>query len=92
MCERTVPARYCRYCCNACVDESITDESDLSYLSIGISSDSNVRAFFRSGARKRCRIEVSVRNTGSRTESEWIYQPRYCPNCGRYLENDYLEG
>ena len=89
---------YCKYCFNARVykptDEELmdpfatelTDENDSSSCSVGFSS-TNVRFMISSGHGEPVRIEI---DRWSDTLREWTtvgkYYPKYCPECGRRLD------
>ena len=91
---------YCKFCFNARIYEpteeemmnpfntELTDENDSSSCGVGFSS-TNVRFMITSGHGEPVRIEI---DRWSDTLREWTtvgkYYPKYCPECGRRL-NEY---
>ena len=77
----------CRMCLNARVDESeeLTDDNDLSYISVG-SVDDGYRIMIWSGGRKPVSIIFEAANKDC-NEMKVVgrYYPKFCPNCGRPL-------
>ena len=89
---------YCKYCFNARVYKpteeelmdpfatELTDENDSSSCGVGFSS-TNVRFMISSGYGEPVRIEI---DRWSDTLREWHtvgkYYPKYCPECGRRLD------
>lgn len=79
----------CKFCLNARVNHELTDDNDLSYHGCGIATEMH-RFLITSGNGKPTSILFE-----KRAQKEWItigyYIPKYCPECGRYLMNDYSE-
>lgn len=83
----------CHMCDNARVNSELTDDTDLSFFSVG-KSDDGFRIMVGSGDNKPVRIEF---DNWSEDRKVWLikglYHPNYCPNCGRKLdEYKKLEG
>ncbi len=81
----------CTYCNNATVDDGLTSENDLSFISIG-HIEKGYTLYFRSGDNRFTGIDISHFFEG-REYSNTIgyYVPKYCPECGRYLkENEFF--
>lgn len=75
----------CYMCNNARVDDELTDYNDLSYIGVG-KGIPQTNMYVRAGNRKPVAIIVSQFNKETcRVEDIAIYEPNYCPNCGRRL-------
>ena len=81
---------FCKYCNNAFVDDSLTDNNDLSYISIG-HIEKGYTLYFRSGDNRFTGIDISHFFPGRQCSNTiGYYVPKYCPECGRYLkENEF---
>ena len=88
----------CQFCFNAYVDaklpkteedlyfgSELTDDNDGSSCGIGFSGDS-YQMYFNSGMGKACNIETCVWGPDDRWHTAAIYYPKYCPECGRKLD------
>lgn len=88
--DRSSSKTPCFLCDNARVNDELTDENDLHYHTIGKFED-GFRALIGTGDGKPLRILLEQRRClyKSRPEKEWvtvgIYEPQFCPNCGREL-------
>ena len=81
----------CRYCLNARSDpkDELYDDNDGSSLSIG-SNDVTFHGFLNSGDHRPVNIEVMHWNPRTeRNETVFWYFPKFCPECGRDLRDDY---
>lgn len=80
----------CYICDNARINDELTDSNDFHYHTVGDSED-GFRVMIGSGAGRPLRIlfEQRRRVHPSRNEEVWmtvgIYEPSFCPNCGREL-------
>lgn len=74
----------CNFCFDCTVDDTLTPENGLSYMSVG-ESMSGVRILFRSGGGRVPTLLVEGYFKGSGWETIAEYHPKYCPECGRYL-------
>ena len=79
----------CRMCLNARIDDELTDDNDLSYISVG-SCEKYFRVLIASGDRKPVRI-LFEDQCGPFWCPVGEYYPLYCPNCGRKL-SEYERG
>lgn len=79
----------CTYCKNAHTDERLTNDTDLSYMSIGDPDyEDGYRAYLRTGDNRPTALLVEKKN-----DLIWAYYPYFCPNCGRVLkENEKWRG
>ena len=81
----------CRFCLNARVDGELSDDNDLSYLPLGFSIP-GFSLYMRSGGGRPVQLLSEVHDPGV---SEWVsnsvYYPKFCPECGRPLMDDYPE-
>lgn len=84
MSEKIVP---CSFCCNAFVDEDLCHDNDLSYKCIGDSA-AGYQAYIRSGDRRGVVILFQAR--AKTWHSVGVYVPKFCPECGRRLEENSL--
>ena len=87
----------CNFCYNAHVwakephsemdyfDGGLNDNNDGSTCSIG-TSDAGYQMHFNSGMGKPCNIEVCTWFDGQGWLSIARYYPKYCPECGRKLD------
>lgn len=75
--------KHCYMCDNARVNPELSEDSDLSCISVG-HMDDGYRMLLCAGDGKPPRIEVS-----RRTERGWVdigyYIVAYCPNCGCHI-------
>lgn len=79
----------CSFCLNARVCDDLTDSNDSSSYSVGKASK-GFHMFVSSGNGSPVRIEVLQWDELS--HSNFViasYFPKYCPNCGRKLFEDY---
>ena len=78
----------CYMCLNARVDDELTDHNDFSSFGIGKSCN-GYSMFINSGNGVPVNIEVMAWNEKvQRNVTVAKYFPKYCPNCGRQL-NEY---
>lgn len=75
----------CRMCYNARLDDELTDENDFSAISIG-SCSNGYRMMLCSGYGRPLRIEVEKWDEKAGWYKIGEYNPEYCPNCGRKIE------
>ena len=75
----------CRFCLNARVDDELTDDNDFSSFSVG-SSANNYRIMISFGGGKPGRLEVD-QWAGNHWFTVARYYPKYCPECGRKLDD-----
>lgn len=80
----------CCMCDNAKVDNELTDDNDLSFITIGKSAV-NYRMMFAAGNGVPPRIILEHHN-GWEWETIGKYLPRFCPNCGREITEYSKEG
>lgn len=73
----------CRMCLNARVDPDLTDDNDFSAYGIG-ESDPGFRIMTESGWGRPMRISFE-RLIDGEWHSAGLYEPSFCPNCGRPL-------
>lgn len=96
MSEVVSPRGPCRFCLNARSDPSgyLTDDNDLSYCHIGSVDAEYDHAcmHLRSGDHRPVAVVVSVwhRLFNQRVDVA-VYLPKFCPECGRPLIDDYPE-
>lgn len=91
MSEVLSPRGPCSFCLNARVDHLLSDDNDLSYLSVGL-GDGKHRMFIRSGDSRPVAIIVDLFNDCTKqNETICVYSPKFCPECGRSLMQDYPE-
>lgn len=81
--------RGCKYCLNARIDDELTDNNDLSYHGCG-SAITDYRCMIKSGGGRPTSI-IFEEHTAERWNTIANYHPKYCPECGRNLTNDYPE-
>lgn len=90
--NKPVKMKPCYMCNNARIDEDLEDYNDYSCISIG-SVDRYYRFMLCSGWAKPLRIELEHWNNNTmRWSLIGIYYPKYCPNCGRKIEEYEHEG
>lgn len=88
----------CRFCLDASCDPTgtLTEENDYSSISVGrtISSlkeyapENSYNISIESGRGKPLRIAVTYWNEYGRNGHEvGVYEPKFCPECGRKLRN-----
>ena len=81
----------CEYCLNARSDPDceLDDSNDFGSMSISGMSEDGFRIMFDGGAGMPPRLVIEQR----RPEYGWVnigkYFPKFCPECGRDLMNDY---
>lgn len=75
----------CRMCYNARLDDELTDENDFSAIGIG-SCSNGYRMMLCSGYGRPLRIEVEKWDEKAGWYKIGKYNPEYCPNCGRKIE------
>lgn len=83
----------CRFCLNARVNHDLSDDNDLSYLPVGFSAE-GFSLYLRSGGGDP--VDLSFyRWMADLNQGEWalvaFYYPKFCPECGRPLMDDYPE-
>lgn len=81
----------CRYCLNARSDPEhyLTDDNDGASFSIG-SKLQTFNCYLTSGDHIPVRIEVMQWNPRTDSnETVFCYFPKFCPECGRNLQDDY---
>lgn len=90
---------YCRYCFNARVYEptekelidpwstELTDDNDLSYHGVGAAGNTSkhTRIMIASGGGKSARVQFDA-YLGDGWDTYAEYYPKYCPECGRRLD------
>lgn len=80
----------CPLCDNARANGELTDRNDLHYITVG-DSEGGFRVMVGAGWGRPMRIlfEQRRRVHPNRNEEAWmtvgIYEPKFCPNCGREL-------
>ena len=91
--------KICSFCFNAYVaatlpepednyfEPELDDSNDFSSATIGFSGHSH-QMYLNSGAGKACNIEVCEWGEDNRWHPIGVYYPKYCPECGREL-NEY---
>lgn len=83
----------CRFCLNARCDPdgNLTDQTDSSFLPVGLFSGPYRLALVSGGA---CPLTLSFQHWMG-ADLDWVlagvYYPRFCPECGRPLIRDYPE-
>ena len=85
--------RPCVFCLNARSDpdNELTDYNDASSFSIGKHAET-YHGFFNTGDHRNINIEVTRWNPQeNQNETVFRYFPKFCPQCGRDLRNDYPE-
>lgn len=97
--KKKEPIKYCKYCFNARIykptDEELmdpsatelTDENDFSSCSVGHCHSKERRFMINSGDGRPVNIEFELLD--NRTKEWYIvgrYYPKYCPECGRRLD------
>ena len=90
-CSAADKIKDCEYCKNACTDQRLDEQNDLSYISIG-SHENGFSAFICSSAASNPPVSIVVqmyRNDWKRNVDIVHYAPAYCPVCGRkIIENE----
>lgn len=84
--EKEEDARnYCHVCCNATVEPELTSDNDLSYISVGETTE-GYGMHIRSGDGKPTVLIVSKwEESLGRNIDVGIYKMKFCPECGRRL-------
>lgn len=86
---------YCNFCFNAHVYEKISKEGDYEHFlddtndfsSIGIgNSDKHIKLYLNSGYGEAVNIETCEWGKDERWHTVAKYYPKYCPECGRKLD------
>ena len=77
-------AKSCRFCLNARVDDELTDYNDFSSFSVGYSAN-KYRTMISAGDGRPVRIETEKWD-GDHWSLVMRYYPKYCPECGRKLD------
>lgn len=84
------PKSPCFLCDNARVNDDLTDKNDLHYRTVGDSED-GFQVLVRSGAGRPMALLFEQRRKlrADSQEQVWmtmaVYEPKFCPNCGREL-------
>lgn len=79
---------YCDKCMNAFVEPELEPDYDFASRSIGDSSN-GYRMMLNTGARRKTHISLERWNENHQQwETEGIYVPKYCPECGRELKEN----
>lgn len=76
--------KVCRMCDNARLNDELTDENDYSAVAVGNCTD-GYRMMLCSGWGKPLRIEVEKWHDRAGWYKIGVYEPKYCPNCGRKI-------
>lgn len=74
----------CDFCLNATWCSELESDNDLGYRSVGDCA-SGYAAYIRTGARMPTVLMVEV----PAKDNVWLYSPKYCPECGRRLVENY---
>ena len=84
--EKEEDARnYCHVCCNATVEPELTSDNDLSYISVGKTTE-GYGMHIRSGDGKPTALIVSKWEESLRRNIDvGVYKMKFCPECGRRL-------
>ena len=83
---------YCGKCVNAFVEPELEPDYDFSSRSVG-ESNKGYRMMLNSGARRKTHISLERWNEQHQQwETEGIYIPKYCPECGRELKENAKGG
>lgn len=83
---------YCNKCMNAFVEPELEPDCDFASRSIGDSSK-GYRMMLNTGARRKTHISLERWNEQHQQwETEGIYVPKYCPECGRELKENAKGG
>ena len=77
----------CRMCENAHTNPELDSDIDLSYVTIGECED-GYRMMLRTGASRPTVLLVEKYDERTGWHSIGIFQPNYCPNCGRELKEN----
>lgn len=81
----------CRFCLNARCDDFLSDDNDGSYLPIGC-IESGFYFYIGAGGGRPVQIGIDRYNRSSQcNELIAYYFPKFCPECGRPLMQDYPE-
>lgn len=72
---------FCSLCDNASVNNRLSEENDLSYHAVG-ETEKDFRIMIAAGGGKPIRI-LFERWMGKQWNLVGIYEPSFCPNCGR---------
>lgn len=83
--SNTKLAAACRMCDNARLNDKLTDENDYSAITIGNCAD-GYRMMLCSGWGRPLRIEIEKWNEKAGWYKIGEYNPAYCPNCGRKID------
>jgi len=85
----TTEKPHCRMCINARVVPELTDDNDLSFHGIG-DCERDWRLMIQSGGGRPMEIQVEAW-LGNQWGLIGTYQPKFCPECGRELD-EYRKG
>lgn len=69
----------CRYCLTAAICDELTDENDLSFISIGEPVNSTLYICSGDGKGVYLLFDSNDHKSGA------IYRPKFCPECGRRI-------
>lgn len=91
MSEVLSPRGPCRFCVNARCCPDLSDDNDGSDMSIGC-IESGFSFYIASGFGRPVQLLIDRCNRSSlRNELMGFYFPKFCPECGRSLTEDYPE-
>lgn len=79
--------RTCDFCCNARVCHCLSDDNDFSSCSLG--GCDKIRLMINSGYGKPVNLSVEKLVDNFGWSVCFRFYPKYCPNCGRLLTEDY---
>lgn len=78
--------KYCNICCSADVEPSLSAENDLSDSPVGVCEET-YGMIFRAGNRQPPALIVQKWDgKQKRNTTIGVYEPKYCPECGRPLK------
>ena len=79
---------FCDKCMNASVNSELEPDYDFASRSLGDSSK-GYRMMYNTGARRKTHISLEKWSEDHKQwETEGIYIPKYCPECGRELKEN----
>lgn len=77
--------KYCKFCCNATVEPELNSDNDLSYMSVGKTTE-NCSMHIRSGNGRPTVLQISLWDKKLQQNVDiGFYRMKYCPECGRRL-------
>lgn len=83
---------YCSKCMNAFVEPELEPDYDFASRSVG-DSNKGYRMMLNTGARRKTHISLERwHEEHQQWETEGIYVPKYCPECGRELKENAKGG